>query len=148
MYPPFYFISIIYFKLHSYVVIKMKDEIFCFHMHEGVRDLNDFSLYTLKFLTGQNLHICSSPGPKGYERYIYHFAYIVIVSDLRQIDVFSPLTLVSSTNKTDCHNITEILLKVVLNTTTLTPLSSLLSGSFISHKPHGRFKVNLKEMLL
>jgi hypothetical protein len=55
---------------------------------------------------------------------------------------------ISSTNKTDCHNITEILLKVVLNTTTLTPLSSLLSGSFISHKPHGRFKVNLKEMLL
>ena len=51
MYPPFCFVSIIYFKLHSYVVIKMKDEIFCFHMHEGVRDLNDFSLYTLKFLT-------------------------------------------------------------------------------------------------
>ena len=29
---------------------------------------------------------------------------------------------VSSTNKTDCHDITEILLKVVLNTLTLTPL--------------------------
>ena len=29
---------------------------------------------------------------------------------------FSPGTLVSSTNKTDCHNITEILLKVALNT--------------------------------
>ena len=27
---------------------------------------------------------------------------------------------VSSTNKTDCHDITEILLKVVLNTITLT----------------------------
>ena len=34
---------------------------------------------------------------------------------------FSPGTLVSSTNKTDHHNITEILLKVVLNTITLTP---------------------------
>jgi hypothetical protein len=33
---------------------------------------------------------------------------------------FSPGTLVSSTNKTDHHNITEILLKVALNTTTLT----------------------------
>jgi hypothetical protein len=29
-------------------------------------------------------------------------------------------TPVSSTNKTDCHNITEIFLKVVLNTITLT----------------------------
>jgi hypothetical protein len=33
---------------------------------------------------------------------------------------FSPGTPVSSTNKTDCHNVTEILLKVVLNTITLT----------------------------
>jgi hypothetical protein len=33
---------------------------------------------------------------------------------------FSPGTPVSSTNKTNCHDITEILLKVVLNTITLT----------------------------
>jgi hypothetical protein len=33
---------------------------------------------------------------------------------------FSPGTLVSSTNKTDRHNINEILLKVVLNTISLT----------------------------
>ena len=33
---------------------------------------------------------------------------------------FSPGTLVSSTNKTDCHDITEILLKVALNTINLT----------------------------
>jgi hypothetical protein len=33
---------------------------------------------------------------------------------------FSEGTPVSSTNKTDCHDITEILLKVVLNTKTLT----------------------------
>jgi hypothetical protein len=33
---------------------------------------------------------------------------------------FSPGTPVSSTNKTDCHDITEILLKVALNTITLT----------------------------
>ena len=30
--------------------------------------------------------------------------------------MFSPVTLVSSTNKTDCHDIAEILLKVALNT--------------------------------
>jgi hypothetical protein len=42
---------------------------------------------------------------------------IKFVSDLRQIG--SPGTLVSSTNKTDCHDITEILLKVVLNTINL-----------------------------
>jgi hypothetical protein len=30
--------------------------------------------------------------------------------------VCSPGTTISSTNETDCHNITEILLKVVLNT--------------------------------
>ena len=34
---------------------------------------------------------------------------------------FSPGTLLSSTNKTDCHDIAEILLKVVLNTKSLTP---------------------------
>jgi hypothetical protein len=33
---------------------------------------------------------------------------------------FSPGTPVSSTNKTDCHDITEILLKVALNIITLT----------------------------
>jgi hypothetical protein len=34
---------------------------------------------------------------------------------------FSLVTLVSSTNKTYCHDIAEILLKVALNTITLTP---------------------------
>ena len=33
---------------------------------------------------------------------------------------FFPGTLVSSTNKTDCHDITEILFPVVLSTITLT----------------------------
>jgi len=33
---------------------------------------------------------------------------------------FSPGTPVSSTNKTDCHDITEILLKAALNTIALT----------------------------
>jgi hypothetical protein len=33
---------------------------------------------------------------------------------------FSPVFLVSSTNETDCHDITEILLKLALNTIILT----------------------------
>jgi hypothetical protein len=40
-------------------------------------------------------------------------------------DCFSPGTPVSSTNKTDRHDITEILLKVSLNTTILTPTGIL-----------------------
>ena len=42
---------------------------------------------------------------------------------------FSP---VSSTNKTDCHDITEKLLKVSLNTITLTP-NSLLQLTHVVH---------------
>jgi hypothetical protein len=43
---------------------------------------------------------------------------INFVSDLQQVSGFL-WALVSSTNKTDHHNITEILLKVALNTITL-----------------------------
>ena len=50
---------------------------------------------------------------------------IKFVSDLLQVDRwFSPGTPVSFTNKTDHHNINEILLKVALNTITLTPFYS------------------------
>jgi hypothetical protein len=35
---------------------------------------------------------------------------------MRQVGGFSPGTLVSSTNKTDLHDITDILLKVAFNT--------------------------------
>jgi hypothetical protein len=47
---------------------------------------------------------------------VYSIQYYVIkfVSDLRQW--FSPGTPVSSANKTDIHDVTEILLKVALNT--------------------------------
>jgi hypothetical protein len=38
-------------------------------------------------------------------------------SDLGQVGDFCPGPLVSSTNKTDRHDITEMLLKVALNTT-------------------------------
>jgi hypothetical protein len=46
---------------------------------------------------------------------------IKFVSDLRQVCEFSPGSPVSFTNKTVCHYITEILLKVALNTIALTP---------------------------
>ena len=51
---------------------------------------------------------------------------IKFISDMQQIGGFSPGTPVSSTNKTDCHDITEILLKVALNTITLTPFIFVL----------------------
>ena len=45
---------------------------------------------------------------------------IKFVIDLWQVRWFSPDTLVFSTNKTDRYDITEILLKVALNTITIT----------------------------
>jgi hypothetical protein len=48
-----------------------------------------------------------------YDIMIFNF-----VSDLRQVGGFSIYT-VSSTNKTDLHDITEIMLKVALNTITI-----------------------------
>ena len=45
---------------------------------------------------------------------------------------FSPFISISFTNKTGCHNITEILLKVALNTTILTLTSTLYS--FITYQ--------------
>jgi homoserine acetyltransferase len=52
-----------------------------------------------------------------------HLKHVIkFVSDMRHVGRFSPGSLISSTNKTDYHDITEILLKVVLNTITLTPI--------------------------
>jgi hypothetical protein len=55
---------------------------------------------------------------------VYSIKHYVIkfVSDLRQVGSFLLGTPVSSTNKTDCHDITEILLKVALNI--ITPLTT------------------------
>jgi hypothetical protein len=50
------------------------------------------------------------------------------VSDFRQVDGFTPGSLVSFTNKTDCYVITEILLKVALKD------GSPLSSSFLKEK--------------
>jgi hypothetical protein len=60
-----------------------------------------------------------------------------IFSDLRQVGGFLKVltTLVSSTNKTDHHNITEILLKVAINTITITQMNSL-ERNLILHLNH------------
>ena len=47
------------------------------------------------------------------------YSKIHFVSDLRQIGCFLRVTPISPTNKTDRHDITEILLKVSLDTITL-----------------------------
>jgi hypothetical protein len=60
---------------------------------------------------------------------------IKFVSDLRQVHGFPLRTPVSSTNKTDCHDITEILLKVPLNTI-IHPPSSL--PYFFPSKTHNQ----------
>ena len=52
---------------------------------------------------------------------IQHYV-IKLVSNLGQDQWFFPGTAVSSINKTDCHDITEILLKVALNTIAPPPL--------------------------
>jgi hypothetical protein len=54
--------------------------------------------------------------------YLIHHYVKKFDSDLRLISVVFLGTPVCSTNKTDRQDITEILLKVVLNTITLTPL--------------------------
>jgi len=53
----------------------------------------------------------------------HHFV-IKFLSDLRQIGCFSE---VSSTNKTDCHDIAEIVLKVALNTIKQTTKQHLIA---------------------
>ena len=50
---------------------------------------------------------------------------IKFVSDFQQVGGFSPGTPVSSNNKTDRHDIAEILLKVTLDTLTLTQIVQL-----------------------
>jgi hypothetical protein len=49
---------------------------------------------------------------------------IKFVKDLQQVHGLSAGTAISSTNKTDCNDITEMLLKVALNTITLTHIEA------------------------
>ena len=61
--------------------------------------------------------VVSSNHAHGDVYWIQHYV-IKVVGDLRQVDG-SAGTSVSKTNKTDRHDITEILLKAALNTITL-----------------------------
>jgi hypothetical protein len=54
--------------------------------------------------------------PRSSEVYSIQHYVIKFVSNLRQVGGFSPGTPISSTNKTDRQDITEILLKVPLST--------------------------------
>ena len=58
--------------------------------------------------------------PDNGEVYSIQHCVIKVVRDLRQIGNLSPGTLASSTNKSDRHDITELLLKVAFNTIPLT----------------------------
>jgi len=60
-----------------------------------------------------------SSNPVHGEVYSIQQYVIKFVSDLRQVGGFPPGIPVASTNKTDSHDITEILLKVDLNTINL-----------------------------
>ena len=60
-----------------------------------------------------SLWCCNFESSSG--RGVQHYV-IKVVCNLRQVGVFFPGSPFSSTNKSDCHNITEILLKVALNT--------------------------------
>ena len=67
------------------------------------------------------------------EVYLIQHCVIKFVDNLRQVGGFSLCTQVFSTNKTNGHDITEILLKVALNTITLTlQLNFLFNNLFIS----------------
>ena len=70
-----------------------------------------------------------SSNPAHGEVYSIQHYVIKFVSDLRQVGGFKiyPGTPVSSTYKTDRHDITEILLKVALNIITPNPLFIYLS---------------------
>jgi len=71
----------------------------------------------------QSLHIIThvvGSNPANGEVYSIQHYVIKVFRNLRQIGHFSPGTPVSSTNKSDRHDITELLLKVAFNTITLT----------------------------
>ena len=70
----------------------------------------------------------------GKEYAIQHYV-IKFVSYLEQVGGFLRVKRVSPTNKTNCHDITEILLKVALNTTTHNPLQVQIQGRRTLHVP-------------
>ena len=58
--------------------------------------------------------------PAHWDIYLMQHYMLKFVIVLHQVGGFCPGTLVYTTKKTDCHDITEIFLKVALSTITLT----------------------------
>ena len=75
-------------------------------------------------------NVVSSNSANGEVHSIQHYV-ITFVNVLQQVGGFPPITLVSSTNKTDCRDITELLLKVALNIIILSNLRPLHIGHTI-----------------
>jgi hypothetical protein len=82
----------------------------------------------------------ASLNPTHGEMYLIQHYVIKCVSDLQKAGQwFSLGSPVSSTNKTDCHDIAEILLKVALNTKTLTLKNILVISNY--HRNHNTQQV-------
>ena len=75
--------------------------------------------------------IVVSSNPVHGEVYSIQHYVIKFVMSLATGQWFSPGTAVSSANKTDCHNITEILLKMALNTTFKKYFIDIVAVSFM-----------------
>jgi hypothetical protein len=109
----------IHLLVHSEILLKFKRHSFWGHTPFGVMSCN------LSFIFDHHGHdrmvvgFTTSCAISAYHGEVYWIQHYVIkfVSDLWQVGWFF-WTLVSSTNKTDRHDITKILLKVVLNTIT------------------------------
>ena len=75
---------------------------------------------------------------------VFTITYVIkFVSDLRQVGGFPLGIPVSSTNQTDHHDITEIFLKVRMNTITLTLSQAIVLISFFIVVDSGSYFKNL-----
>ena len=89
-------------------------------------------------------NVVSSNLTQAKQRYVIKF-----VSDLRQVGGFIPGPPVSSTNKTERHDITEILLKVTFSTIHYQPLHCCMNvGGEIVLEMTKRIKYVINEICL
>ena len=95
------------------------------------------------------LQLPMSSNPARREVYAMHHYVIKFVSDLRQVGV--SFFLASSTHKTDRYKITEILLKMALNTIALTRIKFKISitNKLTYRKSHNVFaRYNIEHKIL
>ena len=84
----------------------------------GGHDRMVVGFITTNAISAYHHYRCEFKSHSGWVYSIQHYV-IKFVSELRQVDGFLRVSRDSSINKTDRHNITEMLLQVALNTTTL-----------------------------